>query len=431
VSRLHRSAALLALTISLFIWGAASVQWGQLLDLKLLDNTHNFRDWNANYPIIVIEIDEQSIRQIGPWPWPRSVHAQLLRKLAPANPKHIIFDVLFPEMSDDIEADKSFAHAMSGLPQLVLPIYFAKDSFHQQALEVPPARLFYAQNPKLGHPHVDCNTDAICRSVFLKEGVGKAHWPHLTLAALSQEVDQPPGQRAQYATTAPFKIRRDFHNYIPFPNTYDGIPTVSYVDVLNRQITFNEFQHATILIGMTATGLGDVIATPSGLMPGVFVNAIIFNALESNTLIQNSHSHSFIAVASILSFVLMLTLQRLNPFAFLIGTSASLALAVGFHHLSVLIWNSQFPMACILIGLTLHYPLWSWLRLHYAFRHLKIDIRKIGEELDSHASILPGTKNTQPMRSSAIKNNTFESDIQRLAQIKKSVNRQFKYLQLL
>ena len=32
--------------------------------------------------LIVIDIDERSLRETGPWPWPRATQAQLLQKLA-------------------------------------------------------------------------------------------------------------------------------------------------------------------------------------------------------------------------------------------------------------------------------------------------------------------------------------------------------------
>ncbi len=44
--------------------------------------------------IAVIAIDDQSIANIGRWPWPREVHAQLLDKLAAVHPK-VIGDTIF------------------------------------------------------------------------------------------------------------------------------------------------------------------------------------------------------------------------------------------------------------------------------------------------------------------------------------------------
>jgi len=48
-------------------------------------------------PIKIIAIDEKSIREIGQWPWARSVHAQIIRKLKEDGVKCVFYDVQFSE----------------------------------------------------------------------------------------------------------------------------------------------------------------------------------------------------------------------------------------------------------------------------------------------------------------------------------------------
>ena len=48
-------------------------------------------------PVLIVDIDEPSLKQIGQWPWPRSVMAQLVEKLHQAGAAVIAFDVLFSE----------------------------------------------------------------------------------------------------------------------------------------------------------------------------------------------------------------------------------------------------------------------------------------------------------------------------------------------
>jgi eukaryotic-like serine/threonine-protein kinase len=47
--------------------------------------------------IAVIAIDDQSIANIGRWPWPRDVHAELIDKLAAAKAKTVAYNVFFTE----------------------------------------------------------------------------------------------------------------------------------------------------------------------------------------------------------------------------------------------------------------------------------------------------------------------------------------------
>uniref|UniRef100_UPI0035AF5898 CHASE2 domain-containing serine/threonine-protein kinase n=1 Tax=Chitinimonas sp. TaxID=1934313 RepID=UPI0035AF5898 len=55
--------------------------------------------------IAIIEIDQQSIDNIGRWPWPRDVHAQLLDKLVAAKPKAVVSTILFTEPQQDRGTD--------------------------------------------------------------------------------------------------------------------------------------------------------------------------------------------------------------------------------------------------------------------------------------------------------------------------------------
>ncbi len=56
---------------------------------------------SARDDIVLVTIDEESLRGLEPlvgrWPWPRLVHAQLLHYLARAQPRVVLYDVLFTE----------------------------------------------------------------------------------------------------------------------------------------------------------------------------------------------------------------------------------------------------------------------------------------------------------------------------------------------
>ena len=51
--------------------------------------------------IAIIAIDDQSIANIGRWPWPRDVHAKLIDQLAGAKAKTIAYTVFFSEPQTD------------------------------------------------------------------------------------------------------------------------------------------------------------------------------------------------------------------------------------------------------------------------------------------------------------------------------------------
>jgi CHASE2 domain-containing sensor protein len=51
--------------------------------------------------VAVIAIDDQSIANIGRWPWPRDIHAQLIDQLAAAKAKTIVHTAFFFEPQTD------------------------------------------------------------------------------------------------------------------------------------------------------------------------------------------------------------------------------------------------------------------------------------------------------------------------------------------
>ena len=53
--------------------------------------------YDPNLPIRIVDIDEQSLGKIGQWPWPRTVLADLVLKLASQGAAVVGFDILFAE----------------------------------------------------------------------------------------------------------------------------------------------------------------------------------------------------------------------------------------------------------------------------------------------------------------------------------------------
>ncbi len=73
------------------------------------------RVWQADAPVRVIDIDDESLRRIGQWPWPRSVLADLVNKAADQGAATLAFDVLFSE-ADRLSPDQ-IARSLSSAPQ--------------------------------------------------------------------------------------------------------------------------------------------------------------------------------------------------------------------------------------------------------------------------------------------------------------------------
>ena len=51
----------------------------------------------AGAPIVVVDVDEASIRALGQWPWPRPVVAAILDRLGELGAATVAFDIIFSE----------------------------------------------------------------------------------------------------------------------------------------------------------------------------------------------------------------------------------------------------------------------------------------------------------------------------------------------
>src|SRR5262249_59398330 len=61
----------------------------------------------AERPVTIVDIDEKSLKEIGQWPWPRTIVADLVTQLTQLGAAAIAFDIIFAEpdrMSPSIAA---------------------------------------------------------------------------------------------------------------------------------------------------------------------------------------------------------------------------------------------------------------------------------------------------------------------------------------
>src|ERR1700734_3944113 len=62
------------------------------------------------YPVVIVDIDEASLKAIGQWPWPRTTVADLVNRITQLGAVAIGFDVIFsePDRMSPAVAEHSF-----------------------------------------------------------------------------------------------------------------------------------------------------------------------------------------------------------------------------------------------------------------------------------------------------------------------------------
>ena len=142
--------------------------------------------------VVLIVIDEQSIDELGRWPWSRDVHARLIDKLTDANVRAIGINLLFSEPDrTDLSADSQLAAAFQRNGRTVLPLvneYTKNTDTLRTAQPIPElAKAAFG----LGHTGVGLN-NGVVRFLFLQSGIGNATWPAFSAAMLSAAGEQLP-----------------------------------------------------------------------------------------------------------------------------------------------------------------------------------------------------------------------------------------------
>jgi len=92
------------------------------------DAAIQLRGVGASNNVVIVRIDEQSLRQVGRWPWPRAVLAQLIDKIANSGATVIGLNVVISEPSSSVD-DEALRKAISGRKVVLaaLPIAESQD----------------------------------------------------------------------------------------------------------------------------------------------------------------------------------------------------------------------------------------------------------------------------------------------------------------
>ncbi|MEN8802573.1 MAG: CHASE2 domain-containing protein [Thiogranum sp.] len=357
------------------------------------------RLWQRPPPddIVIVAIDEATLRELGRWPWSRAVHAALLDRLKNEQPKAVAFDVIFaePDLQRPLD-DAEFVAAVRNSGRVGLPVLMEQPRRDGQPIETMPFPELASVAAAMGHVHVELDPDGIARSLYLFEGLGGPHWPHLSLAMLQMageasgtELEAPAPRET---LESPLLWVRSHALLIPFAGPPGHFPHISYRQVLDGDFSPGTFRDKYVLIGTTAAGLGDALPTPfsgfSHSMSGVEINANILDTLRRGLVISPLQQTWQMLLSGLLTLLPVLAFPRLAPRSNLLVTAAvlvstlavSAALLMGLH-----LW---FAPTSALLAITLSYPLWSWRRLESAMRYL-------GQELDQmhrQQAALSGTR---------------------------------------
>ncbi|GAB1258212.1 hypothetical protein NBRC116494_27140 [Aurantivibrio plasticivorans] len=390
--------SIIVFLVALLVVLAAINRWVISVDRWLYDQVVSHMPMTADPSVVLIAIDEKSLRSLGRWPWPRHHHATLVDKLTEAGAASIVFDIVFADANTlDPQSDQAFIDAVANSQRVVLPVIFEPTMAGGQLLERPPFPALSDNTDFIGHVHVGMEDDGVVRGVYLQEGIGDAFWPHLSLAmqkSLGIREQSLPGlrQTSPGADDArPMQYVRDYFNWVPVRSGASDYLEVSYIDVLNQTIPDAVFSNKIVLVGMMASGLTDTFYTPTGVMPGVKFNANVFSAVSKNQLIVPL-TPVFVAIYS--GVVMLLAGAYFSVLAarrFLLVTAVAVAAVIAISVALLWVGNIWVMPGALLCGLLLFYPIWNLRKLELTSHYLQASLDALEPELIVSRERFPST----------------------------------------
>lgn len=180
---------LIVLTLAALLFLAVRGDWFGRVDQTLYDRAINLLERPADQDIVIVGIDEPSLKQLGRWPWPRNIHATLLDKLTAAGARVVVLDIILSEPDRaSPDADVVLAKSIGANGRVVLPI--TKDVADREIYagqvfgEALPVAAMAGVAAKLAHIGQMPDADGVLRSVYLRSGAGSARYEISPLAAL-------------------------------------------------------------------------------------------------------------------------------------------------------------------------------------------------------------------------------------------------------
>jgi len=302
--------------------------------------------------IILVAIDDQSLEDLGRFPWPRYIHAELIRILSQVQPAAIGIDLIFSEAADDPEEDLALVEAIREAGNVVLPVYANLEGFsvREGAIKTDNLMVPFPDFPDqfiTGHINTFPDPDGIIRKTALYLDYQGQIIPSFAWRVYEQYC-QSKGLPTPDLNQLPLDpIKRLEINYVGIPGDYER---VSYSQIISGEVPPEFFQDRIVLVGPYTVGINDYYFTPLAPevpMYGIEIHAnILQNLLWGSYLQRASFSVTLLAIA-IFGVAAAFGFTRLSPVK---GLLLLAVLAAGYLVVSRLMYSRGYL-------LSLFYPL--------------------------------------------------------------------------
>lgn len=385
--------------------------------------------------LILLNIDDASLRELGRWPWDRSIHARALRTLTRCEAGQIVYDIVFHGKSSE-EGDRELAEAVRENGNVLLPAGFSlvyepetvelklglmRSIINRSTLELnipDPSRIpqadrgflplaeIAAQDRKTGHISASPDNDGVLRRIPLVVAVNGKYLPAIGLEAAMTMLGASHAEwkennlvlRTEGGNIS-IPVDDNGHMAVNFSGRWgSGFSHLSFADVIaasgddEAEGDLKELVRGkTVIVSLTSSGstdIGPTAASNSEPLATMHSNAI-------NTILQQAFIRSVPWQANMLAGTIMVTIVCLlaygfGPRRFVLASGALLILYIAaamalficsgtVFNLSAVIYST---LSCFLVSLGL-----KSLLLFAENESRRIEREKLQIQLDAAARI--------------------------------------------
>ena len=310
------------------------------VEKETLDLRFRLRGASRPSDVVVVAIDEKTFSELGlQWPFPRSLHGDVIRRLHADGARTIAYDIQFTEPSVP-QQDLALYNAIAAAGHVVLATTEVDAEGHTDVL---------GGEANLARAH------AVAAASNLPADPGgvirRYHYTQLGLKSFAVAVAQVAGH-----PISPSRFGAGGAE-IDFAGPPGSIRTVSFSDVLRGRIPASTFAGKIVVVGVSAPTLQDVhqtSTTTTNPMAGPEIQAnAIWTALHGNPLQPSP------AWLDLLAIVLLAVLAPLASLRLRVSLAAVLALlaAIVYGVLAQLAFDSgtildvSYPLAAGALGM--------------------------------------------------------------------------------
>ncbi len=313
---------------------------------------------------VVIAIDNDSLRQLGPWPWPRALQAQVIDALTRAGVRAVGYDVLLPSHPGASGNDTPLADAIRRNGRVVLPIGPAARAFGQGPTPLGPAPVFGSAAAGIGHVDSPMDADGLNRRLALSAGFGPQEWAALPLAVLNAS-----GLRSTPSVTADLFLPADtaatrtgwWRQHELLMHTLESdLPMVSAAALLADPRVGATLAGKVAWVGVTAEGADQPVSVPA-VWRGVSKSAVQFHAQAMESMLHQGLVRPVdgmtTALINLIPLGVLALLAAIRPLEFRARSALALTIAPLGMSLLLLTRNWWLPTAALSAGLALAFLL--------------------------------------------------------------------------